>query len=158
VQKLTFANESFDICSSTEVFEHVPDDHCGFSEISRVLKPGGHFVFTVPLHDAESTVERARLVDGQVIHRQPPVYHGDRIRGFRGVLCYRGYGRDIVSRLLGSGLAEVSVAEPRRGDDGGAWVAKCWWRVKASNSLLLNPEPTDTYAENTDKNPRCVAA
>lgn len=115
VQNLTYANESFDICSSTEVFEHVPDDQRGFSEISRVLKPGGYFVFTVPLYDAEFTVERARLVDGRVIHMQPPVYHGDRMRGFRGVLCYRDYGRDIVSRLLGSGFAEVSVAEPPRG-------------------------------------------
>lgn len=118
VQNLTYANESFDICSSTEVFEHVPDDQRGFSEISRVLKPRGYFVFTVPLYDAEFTVERARLVDGRVIHMQPPVYHGDRMRGFRGVLCYRDYGRDIVSRLLGSGFAEVSVAEPPR---------ESWW-------------------------------
>jgi SAM-dependent methyltransferase len=114
VQNLTYASESFDICSSTEVFEHVPDDQRGFSEISRVLKTGGHFVFSVPLHDAESTVERARLVDGQVIHMHPPVYHGDRMRGFRGVLCYRDYGRDIVSRLLGSGFSEILVAEPPR--------------------------------------------
>jgi SAM-dependent methyltransferase len=112
VQNLTYANGSFDICSSTEVFEHVPDDRQGFSEVSRVLKPGGYFVFTVPLHDAESTLERAALVDGQLLHLQPPVYHGDRMRGFRGVLCYRDYGRDIISRLLDSGFAEVSAVEP----------------------------------------------
>ncbi|MEE4240648.1 MAG: class I SAM-dependent methyltransferase [Desulfopila sp.] len=36
VQQLSFADNSFDICTSTEVFEHVPDDRKGFAEIARV--------------------------------------------------------------------------------------------------------------------------
>ena len=44
-----YGDASFDLCTSTEVFEHMPDDLNGFSEIRRVLRPGGRFVFTVLL-------------------------------------------------------------------------------------------------------------
>ena len=60
VQRLTYDDARFDLCTSTEVFEHVPDDGLGFREIRRVLAPGGHFIFTVPLFDADHTVERAQ--------------------------------------------------------------------------------------------------
>jgi SAM-dependent methyltransferase len=42
------------------VFEHVPDDARGFSELRRVLRPGGKMLFTVPLFDAPDTVDRVR--------------------------------------------------------------------------------------------------
>ena len=37
VQRLTFGDACFDICTSTEVFEHVPDDRRGFAEMRRAL-------------------------------------------------------------------------------------------------------------------------
>ena len=54
VQALTFSDASFDVCTSTEVFEHVADDALGFREIRRVLRDGGVFVFTVPLAEMGS--------------------------------------------------------------------------------------------------------
>jgi SAM-dependent methyltransferase len=108
IQSLTYENESFDLVTSTEVFEHVPDDLKGFREIHRVLKRNGHFVFTVPLSMQEITVERVCLKNGRVMHLLPPQYHGDRIRGSHKVLVYRNYGKDIVSRLESVGfLAEI---------------------------------------------------
>ena len=41
VQSLTFENGQFEICTSTEVFEHVPDDGRGFAEIRRLMGDGG---------------------------------------------------------------------------------------------------------------------
>jgi SAM-dependent methyltransferase len=110
VQRLTFADASFDVCTSTEVFEHVPDDSRGFREMRRVLRAGGALVFTVPLRDAGPTLERARL-DGQgaVEHLLPPEYHGDRIRGPGRVLAFRNYGHDIVDRLRACGFAEARI-------------------------------------------------
>lgn len=70
----------FDLCTSTEVFEHVPDDGAGFQEICRVLKEGGTFVFTVPMTDAKTTVERTKAHNGRIEHLLEPEYHGDRIR------------------------------------------------------------------------------
>jgi SAM-dependent methyltransferase len=106
VQDLRLPDDTFDLVTSTEVFEHVPDDAKGFSEIHRVLKPGGWLVFTVPLSKNPVTVERARhLSNGRVEHLLPPEYHSDRLRGRRNVLAYRNYGGDLVERLRNAGLA-----------------------------------------------------
>jgi SAM-dependent methyltransferase len=109
VQQLTFPDAAFDLVTSTEVFEHVPDDARGFAEVRRVLRPGGAFIFTVPLADAERTVVRAAIENGKLRHLQPPEYHDDRIRGRGTVLVYRDYGRDIVERLLGAGFASARI-------------------------------------------------
>lgn len=109
IQRLTFADGSFDICTSTEVFEHVADDARGFGEIRRVLRPDGIFVFTVPLSAAPVTVERALTRDGRIEHLLPPEYHGDRIRGRGRVLVFRDYGTDIIERLRAQGYAEAWI-------------------------------------------------
>lgn len=45
---LPFASESFDVVTSLDVIEHVQDDRRAVAEISRVLRPGGVMVATVP--------------------------------------------------------------------------------------------------------------
>lgn len=109
VQRLTFADASFDVCTSTEVFEHVADDARGFREIRRVLRSDGLFAFTVPLAGAETTVERARLREGRIEHLLPPEYHGDRIRGKDRVLAFRNYGLDVTDRLRASGFRQAGI-------------------------------------------------
>jgi SAM-dependent methyltransferase len=104
VQRLTYGTASFDVVTSTEVFEHVPDDRRAFAEVHRVLRPGGFLVFTVPLMDAPATLERARLEDGGVVHLVEPEYHGDRLRGRGRVLAFRTYGMDILDRLRAAGF------------------------------------------------------
>ena len=106
VARLTYADASFDLCTSTEVFEHVADDRQGFREICRVLRSGGRLVFTVPLTGSGKTVERAVMVDGEIRHFLEPEYHGDAIRGQGRVLCFRNYGRDILQRLRDIGFRE----------------------------------------------------
>ena len=110
VQRLTHRDASFDLCTSTEVFEHVADDAAGFAEIHRVLRPGGWPVFTVPIGGA-STVERTALVGGERVPTLPPEYHADRLRGPR-VFCYRNYGADIGSRLVRAGFVDVGLLRP----------------------------------------------
>lgn len=109
IQRLTHPDASFDLVTSTEVFEHVADDRRGFAEIRRVLRPGGAFIFTVPLEDADRTVERAVVRDGAVQHLLAPAYHDDRIRGKGAVLVFRDYGRDIVARLREAGFAMARI-------------------------------------------------
>lgn len=111
VQRLTYADRSFAVCTSTEVFEHVPDDALGFAEVRRILMPGGLFLFTVPLDLAAPTVERALLKEGRVLHLLPPAYHDDRIRGRGAVLVYRDYGADITGRLLKQGFTRAWIDE-----------------------------------------------
>lgn len=113
VQALTYADNAFDLCTSTEVLEHVPDDARAMRELLRVLKPGGRLLFTVPLNPGQPTVERAVVrPDGTLSHLRPPEYHSDPIRDNSPVLAYRSYGYDIVDRLLEAGFATARIDWP----------------------------------------------
>ena len=112
VQHLTYDGQSFDLCTSTDVFEHVPDDGKAFREMYRVLKPGGHLVFTVPMAGVPGTVERARQVEGRIEHILPPEYHHDHLEGLDKVLCFRNYGTDILNRLQDAGFHQSRIIPP----------------------------------------------
>jgi len=113
VQRLTYADASFDLVTHTEVLEHVPDDARAFAELHRVLRPGGTMLFTVPLYGGYPTVERARLRDGEIEHLMEPAYHIDPLRG-AGILAFRDYGLDIVERLRAAGFIEASVVSSKQ--------------------------------------------
>jgi len=51
VQDLSFEPNSFDTILCTQVLEHVPDPKKAIEEMSRVLKPGGVLLLTVPMVD-----------------------------------------------------------------------------------------------------------
>ena len=112
VQKLSYADASFDLVTHTEVLEHVPDDARAFAELFRVLRPGGHMIFTVPMHEGPQTVERARLRDGRVEHLLDPVYHVDPFR-HEGILAFRDYGSDILDRLRDAGFVDAVISGAR---------------------------------------------
>lgn len=109
MQRLSYANASFDLITHTEVLEHVPDDALAFAELHRVLRPGGRLLFTVPLFDSDTTIERARLQDGVIEHLLTPSYHRDPLRGGEGILTFRDYGRDILARLQAVGFVALSL-------------------------------------------------
>lgn len=51
-ETLPFADETFDVVVSNQVFEHVPDLPGALSQIARVLKPGGKLICTFPYKGA----------------------------------------------------------------------------------------------------------
>jgi SAM-dependent methyltransferase len=112
VQQLTYRDGAFDICTSTEVFEHVPDDLKGFSEIFRVLRSHGIFVFTVPLRHEYNTIERASITpNGGLQHLLAPEYHEDPFHASK-ILAFRDYGLDITDRLRSAGFPTVKILTP----------------------------------------------
>jgi SAM-dependent methyltransferase len=112
LQALTFADESFDLFLNQEIFEHVVDDARAFREAHRVLRPGGFLVFTVPLEPARATtLERARMEGGAVVHLTEPEYH-DEPSGGR-ILAFRSYGADVVDRLRAAGFARAWIEDAR---------------------------------------------
>lgn len=52
ITALPYGDESFDLVVACDVIEHVTDDRRVFAELTRVLKPGGRLIFSVPLHAA----------------------------------------------------------------------------------------------------------
>ena len=117
VEHLSFAEQSFELCTSTEVFEHVADDRRAFPEMHRVLKPAGVLLFTVPIDLNGDTFDRAAVRSRDVIHLSPPEFHRDPARGSSPVLCFRNYGRDITDRLLEAGFSDAEVIVV----DGASW-------------------------------------
>lgn len=111
LQQLSFADASIDIVITSDVMEHVRVDARAHSEIVRVLKPSGVYLFTVPhnwswLH----TLVRVAVPDpadpASDYNRLPPEYHGDaNSPGGQGVLSYRAYGRDLEKDLVTLGLS-----------------------------------------------------
>lgn len=93
LQRLPFADRSFDLALCYHVFEHIPDDRQGMRELSRVLRDDGLALVQVPVlggttwEDPSITDPRERLrVYGQDDHM-------------------RNYGRDWTVRLQEAGFA-----------------------------------------------------
>jgi hypothetical protein len=109
VCQLSLADESVDLVVSNDVMEHVPDPKAGFGEIFRVLRRGGILFLTIPFHSGnETTVVRAEVHAGKVIHHLPAAYHGNPVSP-EGSLVYMDFGWDVLSMLRAAGFARVEV-------------------------------------------------
>lgn len=106
---LTYADESFDLIVSSDIFEHVrhPDD--GFGEIRRVLRRGGWHVFTVPLTWPlpSTTVDRVDTSGDEDVFLLKPQYHGSPADP-EGSLVYTDFGMDLPERLRELGFSTVT--------------------------------------------------
>jgi len=103
LERMGFADSSFDMVISSDVAEHVRGIDAAHREISRVLRPGGHYVFTAPF-DPKCLTHHV-LVDTsgpQDVYLVPKQFHGDPLTG--GILAYRVFGRAIHSDLAAVGL------------------------------------------------------
>lgn len=111
VQRLTFPDSHFDVVTSNQVFEHVPDDIRGFGECFRVLKPGGALIFSVPLRDLPNTVRKAYFdAKGHVRVIGEPEYHDSRLGGPGSALCFWHHSlRDIAERVRSAGFSHVEL-------------------------------------------------
>ena len=76
IEQLTFADESFDLFITVDVLEHVLRPDRAMLEISRVLRPGGAHVFTVPIYHRSETLVRAVPSETGIEYLLPADYHG----------------------------------------------------------------------------------
>lgn len=107
LEHLTFPDSHFDLITSSDVMEHVENDIRAYREIARVLKPGGHVIFTVPFENRPTLIRARRNADGSIENLLPPEYHSDPWNPV-GVFTWRSHGPDIVERMAEGGLqAEV---------------------------------------------------
>lgn len=95
LEQLTFANNTFDIFITQDVFEHVLDPEKAAREIMRVLKPGGAHVFTAPKHrHVKKSYPRARLAENGIEHLLEQQYHGNPVGDGRSLVTW-DYGDDF---------------------------------------------------------------
>lgn len=103
LEKLCFADASFDLVITSDILEHVRLPERAFSEIARVLKPGGYHVFTVPLQEPLPATTVARVDTSGEFDKPllPEHYHGNG-KGGRS-LVYTDFGADVLQMLARAG-------------------------------------------------------
>lgn len=110
ITKLSFRDESFDFVLSFDVFEHVPEYTKALSECSRVLKPGGFLLFTVPfaLNRQDNLVRASMDEDGNITHYLEPEYHGDPVNA-QGCLSFYTFGWQLMKDITDHGFDSVKA-------------------------------------------------
>ena len=100
LEQLTFADKSFDIFITQDVFEHVFQPAFAAEEIARVLRPGGAHILTAPLVRQNNTSRRRCKRDdhNKIVHLLEPIYHGNPMSK-DGSIVTIDWGFDILSYL-----------------------------------------------------------
>lgn len=118
LERQSFADNSFDIVITQDVFEHLFAPDRAIREIARTLRPGGAHIMTVPLANrGKPSMRRARLTPAGIDHLVPPSYHGNPMSA-EGSLVTVDWGYDILDYLSAhSGLSTMlfSIDDLSRG-------------------------------------------
>ena len=99
---LTYRDETFDYVLTSDTLEHVPDFDKAMSETRRVLKTDGKHIFTIPVLWDRETRRRASIVDGELVHHEPPSYHGS--SAGEDYLVINEFGSDVLPRIEDAGF------------------------------------------------------
>jgi 2-polyprenyl-3-methyl-5-hydroxy-6-metoxy-1,4-benzoquinol methylase len=92
IQTPSFDNSTLDLVVSNDVMEHVPSPSAAFGELARVMRPGAEALMTFPFFaGSQSSVVRAEVINGEIVYRCDPVYHGNPIAS-EGSLVFTDFG------------------------------------------------------------------
>lgn len=107
LESLTFDSDQFDLVISSDIMEHVRHPWVAFTDIFRVLKPGGYHIFSIPLHlpMPSKTQFRVDTLGEEDIYLMEPQYHGNGVGGKS--LVYIDYGADITDYLSDIGYKVI---------------------------------------------------
>ena len=108
---LSLPSDSFEIVTTNEVLEHVPDLDAALREIARILKPGGWHIGTHPFLFTRPTGDlRAKIVAGKIVHlKEPPEFHGNPVDPSGGSLVFETPGWDIIERARDAGFNDAHM-------------------------------------------------
>jgi len=107
LEHLDLPDASFDVILTNDVLEHVPHLDRALAEVRRVLVPGGITMSTVPFaYMNQSSVVKARVVNGAIEYLTEPEYHGNPVDP-NGSLVFEIPGWDILDRMRDVGFADA---------------------------------------------------
>ena len=117
LEEMTFPDRHFDLVITSDIMEHVRLPDRAHSEIARVLRPQGVYLFTVPhsrslteniirvqVHDPDRPETDEHLLEDE--------FHGTAQPGEPPVLSYRVFGTNIDSELNGDGFDVEYTFDP----------------------------------------------
>ena len=119
MEELSFPDGSFDLVLSSLAFHYVEDLPALEQRISRWLKPGGDFIFSVehPIFTAEGSQDWFRGADGEILHFPVDNYYygGRREAIFLGetVIKYHRTLTDHWKALTQAGFQVLDLVEPQ---------------------------------------------
>jgi SAM-dependent methyltransferase len=133
MQSLSVPDGSMRTLFHGDVLEHVADPQRALAECRRVLAPGGTLLFTCPVLNRRAHEVRARVEGGQLVHLQPPAYHGNPLDD-SGTLVFTEPGLSLLEDLRHAGFdrAEIGLAyDASQGilRDGNPWDDYNMWPV-----------------------------
>jgi len=104
LMQLTFADASFDLVITSDIFEHIRKPSIAFRELRRILRPGGFHIFSVPAQEplAKKSVARVDTSSAEDVFILPAVYHGSGDGGKS--LVYTDFGQDVLDTLNDLGM------------------------------------------------------
>jgi SAM-dependent methyltransferase len=163
---------SNDFVISSEVFEHVvPPVSRAFENVSKMLKPGGLFILTVPYTNNKDTIEHfPELYDFTVVEDHEAVVLRNRtregvIQEFRNLVFHGGPGTTLEMRVFSENSiiqhlsnAAFHAIKVHRGPDfaHGVWWPESWaFPISARSNMLPmimaspNPVPAGEGAGTT---------
>lgn len=120
-EKLPYADSIFDVAASSLVLHYIENLCIPFSEISRVLKPGGQLVFTMH-HPFQESFRKEGMMEQEQVILQPYFHHDAYYWKLCGVelVCYHHTFEEILRSLqfAGFSLAELVECKPEPSAEG----------------------------------------
>lgn len=97
IMHLTYTSNMFDLVIHSETLEHIRYVDKAMEECSRVIKPGGWCLFTVPIIPTRKTAICAKYIGNTKIkYLKPPSYHGT--GNMSDYLVWYEFGGDFIQQ------------------------------------------------------------
>ena len=106
---LTFADNSYDLVVTSDIFEHVRHPCDGFAEVRCVLRPGGRHIFSIPVQEPwrAVTVAPVDISGADDVNILEPRYHLG--PGNSQHIVFNDFGRDLVDGLATVGFDRTVI-------------------------------------------------
>ena len=66
-------------------------------------------IFTTPFFNRDNNVIRARIENGELVHLEPPAYHGNPMCPDKGSLVFTDHGWQMIEDLRSAGFSSVET-------------------------------------------------